>query len=161
QYVGLDRFGRVVDQRWSMSSSSTADRFQYGYDRDDNVLFKKNTLSPGNSELYHANGSSNGYDQLNRLTNFTRGALNSSNDTISRPATTADHSASWTLDALGNWTGSSTDGASTSRTNNAQNQVTQLGAATLGYDTNGNTTTDDQGHTLIYDAWNRLVQDKS
>ena len=35
QYTGLDRFGRVVDQRWIKTSSGTAtDRFQYGYDRD-------------------------------------------------------------------------------------------------------------------------------
>jgi RHS repeat-associated protein len=33
--------------------------------------------------------------------------------------------------------------------------------ATPAYDYNGNTTTDDQGHTLIYDAWNRLVQVKN
>jgi hypothetical protein len=35
QYIGLDRFGRVVDQRWIPASSPTAptDRFQYGYDR--------------------------------------------------------------------------------------------------------------------------------
>ncbi|HEY8747733.1 MAG TPA: hypothetical protein VIM11_07155, partial [Tepidisphaeraceae bacterium] len=34
QYIGLDRFGRVVDQRWIPSGSPTAptDRFQYGYD---------------------------------------------------------------------------------------------------------------------------------
>lgn len=33
QYTGLDRFGRVVDQRWLNPSTGTAtDRFQYGYD---------------------------------------------------------------------------------------------------------------------------------
>jgi YD repeat-containing protein len=39
QYTGLDRFGRVVDQRWidSMSGASI-DEFRYGYDRDGNVL---------------------------------------------------------------------------------------------------------------------------
>src|SRR6185295_9624023 len=29
--------------------------------------------------------------------------------------------------------------------------------ARLSYDANGNMTTDDQGHTLVYDTWNRLV----
>src|SRR5262249_21658513 len=37
QYTGLDRFGRVDDQRWLKTSTGTAtDRFQYGYDRDSN-----------------------------------------------------------------------------------------------------------------------------
>jgi hypothetical protein len=42
------------------------------------------------SELYHANGSSNGYDSLNQLTAFSRGVLSDSNsdgvpDTIADP----------------------------------------------------------------------------
>src|SRR5439155_17806471 len=37
QYTGLDRFGRVVDQRWLVTANGThTDRFQYGYDRDSN-----------------------------------------------------------------------------------------------------------------------------
>jgi hypothetical protein len=33
QYAGLDRFGRVVDQKWENTSTSTAtDEFQYAYD---------------------------------------------------------------------------------------------------------------------------------
>jgi YD repeat-containing protein len=32
-----------------------------------------------------------------------------------------------------------------------------VGGASLTYDNNGSMTTDDQGHTLTYDAWNRLV----
>jgi hypothetical protein len=43
QYIGLDRFGRVVDQRWIKTSNGTAtDRFQMGYDRDSNVLWRDN-----------------------------------------------------------------------------------------------------------------------
>jgi hypothetical protein len=34
QYTGLDRFGRIVDQRWiKTSDGSHTDRFKYGYDR--------------------------------------------------------------------------------------------------------------------------------
>ena len=41
QYTGLDRFGRVVDQRWINTGTNTAtDRFQYGYDRDSNALYR-------------------------------------------------------------------------------------------------------------------------
>jgi hypothetical protein len=43
QYIGLDRFGRVADQRWMVSSTGTTnDRYQYGFDRDGNVLFRSN-----------------------------------------------------------------------------------------------------------------------
>src|SRR5207245_5508528 len=46
QYTGLDRFGRVVDQRWYNSSTSTyTDRFQYGYDRDNNRLYRDNLVN--------------------------------------------------------------------------------------------------------------------
>ena len=71
---------------------------QYGYDRDGNVLYAKNVVNSSFSELYHANGSGNGYDQLNQLTNYARGTLNGSNDTITTPS----HSQSWAFDALGN-----------------------------------------------------------
>jgi RHS repeat-associated protein len=39
--------------------------------------------------------------------------------------------------------------------------VTAVGSSNLAFDHNGDTTTDDQGHTLIYDAWNRLVAVKN
>lgn len=55
-----------------------------------------------------------------------------------------------------------TDGSTQNRTANQQNEITSIsGQTTPGYDANGNTTTDQTGHTLIYDAWNRLVQVKN
>jgi RHS repeat-associated protein len=149
--TGLDRFGRVDDQNWINSSSTSVDEFQYGYDADSNVLFKSNTVLTSHSELY-------GYDGLNRLTSFERGTLNGTKDGITG---TPSESESWDLDALGNWNSSTVNGTTTDRTNNAQNQVTELGSATLGYDTNGDTTTDEDGNTLAYDAWNHLVSVKS
>jgi RHS repeat-associated protein len=159
QYTGLDRFGRVIDQFWLNTSTGTAtDRFQYGYDRDGNVLFKNNLVNGTFSELYHTNGSGNGYDNLNQLVAFARGTLNGTNDTISSPTT----SESWSLDALGNWSSVTSDGSTQTRTANAQNQITSIsGLTTPGYDANGNTTTDQTGKTLVYDAWNRLVAYKS
>jgi YD repeat-containing protein len=74
QYTALDRFGRVVDQRWIVTTTGTAtDRFKYGYDRDGNRLFRTNEVNHNFDELYHANGTTNGYDQLNQITNFSRG----------------------------------------------------------------------------------------
>src|SRR5271165_7184832 len=40
---------------------------------------------------------------------------------------------------------------------NSQNELTSVGNNGLSYDPNGNTVIDDQGHVLVYDAWNRLV----
>jgi hypothetical protein len=38
-YTGLDRFGRVVDQRWWNASNTDMDRWQYGYDRNSNRVW--------------------------------------------------------------------------------------------------------------------------
>jgi YD repeat-containing protein len=41
QYIGLDRFGRVVDQDWFDTSHRVAvARYQYGYDRAGNALYR-------------------------------------------------------------------------------------------------------------------------
>jgi YD repeat-containing protein len=159
QYIGLDRFGRVVDQRWIITGTGTPTyRMQYGYDRDGNVLYANNLVNSTFSELYHANGAGNDYDNLNQLTNFARGTLNGSNDTITAPT----HSQSWAFDALGNWSSLTTDGNTQTRTANKQNEITSIsGQTTPGYDANGNMTGDQTGKTLVFDAWNRLVQFKN
>ena len=117
------------------------------------MLYKNNLVNSSFSELYHANGSGNGYDNLNQLVAFGRGTLNGSSDTISSPSA----SETWTTDAARNFTSA----AGTSETNNLQNEATAFGSATLTYDANGNLTTDHNGKTLIYDAWNRLVANKT
>jgi RHS repeat-associated protein len=139
QYEGLDRFGRVADQRWyNTNTTSDVDRYTYGHDRDGNVSEKVNILDSGLDETYS-------YDGLNRLIGNDRAS-----------GTTNDQT--WALDALGNMGTVTTGGVAQSRSYNSQNQLTGMGTLTLAYDYNGNTTTDDQGHTLVYDAWNRLVQ---
>jgi RHS repeat-associated protein len=149
QYTGLDRFGRVVDQNWYNSSTSTsADDRQYGYDRDSNRLYMKNTVSTSNSELY-------AYDALNQLTSFQRGTLNSTNNGLTG---SASRSQSWTTDAVGNFATQVTNGTTQSRLANKQNEITSIsGATTPTYDATGNTTGDDTGKQFVYDAWNRLV----
>src|SRR5207253_8549196 len=112
EYTRLDRFGRAVDQRWWRNSNNTTlDRFQYGYDRDGNRLYRNNLLNSAFSELYHVNGASNGYDGLNQLTAFSRGTLSDTNsdgvpDTISSPS----HSQSFSMDVAGNFSSVTTDG---------------------------------------------------
>ncbi len=115
------------------------------------------------SELYHASGAGNGYDNLSQLTAFERGVLSASQqggplDTVASPS----HSQSWVYDALGNWSSVTTDGVQQTRTANQENEITSIsGQTTQGYDANGNTTTDQAGNTLVYDAWDRLVAYKN
>jgi RHS repeat-associated protein len=173
QYTGLDRFGRVIDQNWvrtsaaadgSAAGTSTA-RYQYGYDRDDEVVSRNDLVKPGLSELYQ-------YDQLGRLTSYKRGVLSASApggpyDTIASPTMQQ----AWTLDAVGNWGAfSDVDAAAGTSTNttrgfNAGNQaaavaVDGVSSTAPTYDANGNTKTKD-GKSFVYDAWNRLVAVKT
>jgi RHS repeat-associated protein len=162
QYVGLDRFGRVEAQRWLQSDdvANPMDHFRYGYDANSNRLYRDNLVNATFGELYHADGSGNGYNVLDELTAFARGQLNGARDAI--VSDTLLRSQSWGLDILGNWTTfSTTEGGSTTtqiRNHNQQNQIQDIDSAQLTYDNNGNTKQDDLGRTYAYDAWNRLVQ---
>ena len=147
--VALDSLGRPAEITFS-SALSTIDSFSYLYDADGNVLSRQNNVISNQSELYS-------YDDLSRLSAFSRGTLSSGETSIS--SSTA--SQSWSLDALGNWD-SSTDGTTTTtRTNDAQNHATQVGSATLNYDADGNTLIDQNGQDYVYDAWNRLAAAKN
>ena len=63
----------------------------------------------------------------------------------------------FTLSAAGAITGITTGGTAQNRTINSENQITAIGSSSISYDSNGNVTTADQGSTLLFDAWNRLV----
>jgi hypothetical protein len=92
------------------------------------VLWRTNEINHAFDELYHANGSSNGYDNLNQLVAFARGTLN----------------------AEGNFSSTTTDGGSAvSNTFNKQNEETAAGSSTLTFEANGNLATDNQGHNLV------------
>jgi len=162
QYTGLDRFGRIVDQRWiKTSDSSHTDRFQYGYDRDSNRLYRDNLLNNSFDELYHVNGPTAGNDGLNQLTDFRRGPLSDSNgDGIPDTIVSATRIQGWSFDSLGNFNTQTTDGVPENRTHNKQNQVTQVGSNNLTFDANGNMLTDETGKQFKFDAWNRLVEVK-
>src|SRR6185437_1626312 len=168
QYTGLDRFGRVIDQNWINSSGTSPVRYQYGYDRDGDVLYRADLVDTALSELYHANSTTSGdnntaYDALGRLTAFSRGTLSASGHNGTSPDTVASPSGSqsWSLDALGNWASVTTNGTATTRTFNAQDQTTAIGGGTAPtYDADGNTLTS-SGQTFVYDAWNRLVAVKT
>ena len=162
ELTGLDRYGQVVDQRWLKTSNGTAtDRFQYGHDRDGNVMYENNLLYPALSELYGRNSADPGddndaYDLFNRLILFQRGTLSVSGNNGDHPDTIAspDQTIDYDLDALGNRT---EDG----QTYNGQNELAAADGHTLGYDNQGDTTADNEGHALVYDAWGRLVTVKT
>jgi len=117
------------------------DRYGYTYDRNSNRLTRSNALQASLSETYT-------YDGLNQLQTFERDEPTPRNQ-------------QWTFDALGNWTTLTTDGVPENRTANAQNQYTDVGSAVLTYSADGNLTTDQEGRTLVYDAWNRLISVKN
>ena len=148
QYAGLDRFGRVRDQRW-MKGTTELDRFVYTYDKNSNRTSKDvlGSGNPGNIDEVYV------HDNLNRLMSVTRGTLSGS--TISGTPT---FSQSYTLDALGNWDSSTTNGTSQARTHNRKNELTAIGGTALSYDANGNLRIDETGKRFVYDAWNHLVK---
>lgn len=164
-YEGLDRFGRISDQRWIETNGSASDieRFRYYYDRNGNAIFKENLVSSSNSELYSSDAAApaSAYDNLNRLLNFQRGTLSDSGDADSLYDTvsTSTRIQAWTLDALGNWStigAGTTSVSNTNRTHNGQNQITAAGSTSYTHDTNGNLKTEGTSKTYTYDGWNRL-----
>ena len=152
QYTGLDRFGRVVDQRWINGSNTDVDRYQYGYDRDGNRLYKDNKVISSLSEVYT-------YDSLNQLASYKLGTLNGTKtDVTGSPS----NSQSWDYDAVGNWDSITTNSTTQTRTANKQNEITAVsGATTPVYDSNGNLTTDENNYRFVYDPWNKVVQVKN
>jgi RHS repeat-associated protein len=143
QYTGLDRFGRVVDQRWIEGSGGSAtdiDRYTYQFDRNSSRTARINQLDAAFSETY-------AFDGVDRLVDYARGGGGS-----------GPQSQQWNLDALGNWTTITSDGTPESRTHNSQNELTGVGATPLAYDANGNMIQDEAGRQLQYNAWNRLVR---
>ena len=170
-YTGLDRFGRVKDNRWyDYGSSVDVDRIQYGYDRASNRLWRHNVVASALSaefdELY-------GYDGIHRLKDMARGTLNTPRTAL----TTETFIQCWTLDSTGNWQGFREDdnGDGTwdliqARTANKVNEITGISETagpswvTPAYSAAGSMTTipqpndPTQSYAATYDAWNRLVQ---
>jgi RHS repeat-associated protein len=169
-YSGLDRFGRVKDNRWLDGAGADLDRLQYGYDRAGNRIWRRNVVAAAMSkefdELY-------GYDAIQRLKHMGRGTLNSG-----RTALTSETFAQcWTLDSTGNWQGfrEDDDGNGTwdliqQRAANPVNEISNISETagpswvTPAYSRAGNMTTMPQpadpteSYTATYDAWNRLVK---
>ena len=174
-YAALDRFGRNVDHRWNNGSADLVS-FEYGYDRgrcriDFDLAAAGNRLSERNLINTGSNPSVDslfGFDELNRMTDFDSGLLNTAGDAISSP----ELAQNFTLDETGNFTDfvqTGTDSVTQSRSHNAVNEITNIaetaGAAwvTPTHDDAGNMTAIPQpadltdGYDATWDGWNRLV----
>jgi len=169
QYTGLDRFGRVIDQRWIKDSSGAdLERVEYGFDRASNRVWRDNTvadaLSAKQDEYYT-------YDGLNQLLTLQRGTLNSGKTGITGTPTWEED---FTFDPTGNWNNyvnqvSGTTTLNQPRTHNAVNEVETISgsSALIQQNAAGNMVKAPQptnwssAYTMTYDAWQRLVKVKS
>jgi len=174
-YAGLDRYGRVKDQRWRYEGATPADldRYAYGYDYGSNRLWRENMLTHGTANKFDEFYT---YDGLSRLSNADRGTLD---DPPWGGILAQVFRQKWGLDQMGNWDrfwqDNSDSGATwdidQTRDHNAANEITAIGG-TGGwftppvYDARGNMVTMPKSDSptvamqCVYDAWNRMVQAK-
>lgn len=177
-YSALDRFGRMVDLRWTKSSIDLV-RFDYGYDQVSNRLFERNRVvktnlpkganpNPGVDSLFE-------FDSLNRMIGFHTGQLNIAGDSIASPLQTQ----TFELDETGNISRHALASGSVTtldqtRSHNGVNEITNItetvGAAwaTPAHDDAGNMTSipknvgqtvpGSQSFAATWDAWSRLVK---
>ncbi len=185
-FSGFDQFGRVKEHAWKIKTAGTLmDGYGYGYDPGGNRLWRENLASSTRSELYHANGATNGYDGLARLTDFRRGTLSDANgsdgyayDTVS---TDLSRGQVFTLDQLGNWAKFKLDASGDDlysgtvdldqdRTHNKVNELKTFSEVSGQkawvdpvHDSAGNMikgpspANGEMPHFYVYDAWNRMV----
>jgi len=182
-YAGLDRFGRVVDQKWQNQNGTPTvnDRFKYAYDRTSNRTSRDPAADshtpPDANDNYYT------YDGLDRLTQSNRGNLDVNGAITDQ---NADANQVWSLDTVGNWSQFKWDadggGAGTpitqTRAHNTANEIAGNGGNPISgtgaanwvdpaYDAAGNMisgpqpryeTVDANSQWYKYDAWNRLTR---
>ena len=149
-YPGFDRFGRVVESKWSRSLvGSDIDLYDTSltYDRASNIVLAEDAIIPGRDVDYSM-------DDLDRLTRVQEGTWSGSAIT----SETTDEA--WTLDHLGNWDAHTLDfnaddvytGTGELDETRTHNVVNELEARDL--DNNG---TDDEA--LVYNATGEMTDD--
>jgi RHS repeat-associated protein len=163
QYTGLDRFDRVIDQRWRKTSdNSDRERVKYGFDRASNRLWRQNTVAATGQDEYYS------YDGLYQLKVLQRGTLNAGKTGITgTPVWEED----FAFDPTGNWNNyltkvSGTTSLNQNRTHNPANEIQTIAGSSslITQNAAGNITKtpkpSDWGsaYDLTYDAWNRLAK---
>ena len=165
QYTGLDRFGRVIDQRWLDSSGADIERVDYGFTAASNRQWRQNRVASGGQDEFYQ------YDGLYQVADLQRGTLNSTKTAISG---TPSWQEDFTYDPIGNWDAyltkvSGVTNLDQSRTHNRANELTEIdgSSATVAEDAAGNMVKVPQvgdwstANELVWDAWNRLVEVKA
>ena len=166
-YDGYDRFSRVQEMRWQSSSTGTPiDAWQWGFNEASNRTWKKNLVAASGQDEAYA------YDGLYQVKRDAVGTLNT-NRTAIGGAPKEDET--FTYDSTGNWLGYRKDANGSpvldqTRSNNKDNQLVQIDGSSQGieYDRAGNAIKIRPGaggdwnkhFTLVWDAWNRLVEVK-
>jgi RHS repeat-associated protein len=159
QYTGLDRFNRVIDNRWiNISTSADIERFKYTFSLASNRLTRQNTVAATNFDEQYV------YDNLYEITDRKRGTL--SGGVITG---TPQEEEQFSFDPTGNWPSFVTKASGTTtlnqtRTAQKTNEISAISpSGSTGYDSNGNMTTMPQvdvwgtAQTVTYDAWNRPI----
>ncbi len=160
QYIGLDQFGRIVDQNWINSAAGVStNNLTYSYDANSNVTAENNLLDTAYSQTFT-------YDQLNRLASSTQGgsAYQSWNLDIGYALLRQEPKSRLSEGAAFRETRYTSNGSTQTETANAQNQITSISGSTAPtYDANGNmasgslTSQPAASVTMVYNAWNQLV----
>ena len=158
EYTGLDQFGRVDEQLWYNTSTSTAVYdVQYIRDDDGNVLFAIDTLNSSMGGLFE-------YDNLGQVTEYEQGDVVYLGPDYGISGSVVE-SENFTYDSLGNDLVNSTTTTGTTTitsTFNFDNQITSISSGTLPtYDNNGNMLTDQNGLVYVVNAWNEIVTVKN
>jgi RHS repeat-associated protein len=126
--IGYDGMRREIRRRHLGADNVLIADFAYTYDNEHHKLSER--ALPVNAQESYA------YDSIHRLTRVTRPGQSSE---------------AFQLDGVNNWVNRN----GTAHQVNSMNEYTRFGAATLGYDDNGNLL-DDGTHRYEYDAANRL-----
>lgn len=167
-YEGFDRFGNIVNHRWSGGVDLAW--FEYGYSRDRQRLYRRDTLASFEDvaldEVY-------AYDKLNQVTKLDRGRLNEFRDGVEPGSQTFFEG--FEYDGIGNCTkyqwGSGGILTTQGREFNAINQLVRFNPTPEEgnwpkprYDGAGNTTRvsgvneRNRPFRVVYDAWNLAVK---
>ena len=158
QYTGLDQFGRVDEQLWYNTTTSTAVYdVQYIRDDDGNVLFAIDTLNSSMGGLYE-------YDNLGQVIEYEQGDVVYLGPDYGISGSVVE-SETFTYDSMGNdLVNSTTTTGTTTITSifNYDNQIASISSGTLPtYDNNGNMLTDQNDLVYVVNAWNEVVTVKN
>jgi hypothetical protein len=123
-YTGLDQFQRDIAHNWvNTSTSASVFDANHGYDQDSNRLYADDQVYLGSSQSY-------AYDNLNRLTSFSRGAGTASGGTLTVSSAWDRKDQNWGLDALGNQLSQDTPSGGSAFFTNTPNSVNEYTSRT-------------------------------